>query len=399
MIYHNLLLILLLYTKYNEAYIYPIVCRTCGNKIDAVFNELQLDENRYGLDTVRSVMVPISNGLCGIWWNFLEVYECLSSKYYQQEKAPAPKERSLLDGIGTWMGIVKEEEPPAKCNYYSITIVSVTTLFVMLLLYSVKKMIDYFKEDDYPFEVKFNERFKMCSCKLNGFVYDDQFRNVAAAGMMLKRQLIAGLVAVALVATARCEDDLKVEVLYKPEMCEVKSKSGDMLTMHYTGTLTDGTKFDSSLDRDQPFSFQLGVGQVIKGWDQGLVDMCVGEKRKLVIPPHLGYGDKGAGNVIPGKATLVFEVELINIGDAKQTQTNVFKEIDHDSDNQLSREEVSEYLKKQMVAAEGDVPSDEMKNMLAEHDKLVEEIFIHEDKDKNGFISHDEFSGPKHDEL
>lgn len=194
------------------------------------------------------------------------------------------------------------------------------------------------------------------------------------------------------------KDDLKIDVISVPEGCEVKSKNGDMLTMHYTGTLTDGTKFDSSLDRDQPFSFQLGVGQVIKGWDQGLTDMCVGEKRKLTIPPSLGYGDRGAGNVIPGGATLVFEVELINIGDSAPT-TNVFKEIDADKDNMLSREEVSDYLKKQMVAAEGDVPSDELKNMLNDHDKLVEEIFQHEDKDKNGFISHEEFSGPKHDEL
>nr|XP_023016814.1 FK506-binding protein 2 [Leptinotarsa decemlineata] len=203
----------------------------------------------------------------------------------------------------------------------------------------------------------------------------------------------------AFAAIARSNADLKIEVLYKPETCENKSKNGDMLTMHYTGTLTDGTKFDSSLDREQPFSFQLGVGQVIKGWDQGLTDMCVGERRKLTIPPNLGYGDAGAGNVIPGKATLIFEVELINIGEAQQTTTNVFKEIDANKDNQLSREEVSEYLKKQMVEAEGGTPSEEIQKMIAEHDKLVEEIFQHEDQDKNGYISHSEFSGPKHDEL
>ncbi|XP_015185362.1 PREDICTED: FK506-binding protein 2 isoform X1 [Polistes dominula] len=205
-------------------------------------------------------------------------------------------------------------------------------------------------------------------------------------------------------AVAKNDHGLKVDTVYKPEVCDVRSKKGDQLTMHYTGTLQDGTKFDSSLDRQQPFTFQLGVGQVIKGWDQGLLDMCVGEKRKLVIPPELGYGDTGAGNVIPGGATLTFDVELINISDSPPT-ANVFKEIDANDDKQLSREEVramvSEYLKKQMIEAEQGSPGDneEMKKMLADHDKLVEEIFQHEDKDRNGFISHEEFSGPKHDEL
>jgi len=187
-------------------------------------------------------------------------------------------------------------------------------------------------------------------------------------------------------------EELKIEYVTTNE-CEVKSKNGDQLSMHYSGWLDEerkGPKFDSSLDRGQTFDFQIGVGQVIKGWDEGLLDMCPGDERKLTIPADKGYGDQGAGDVIPGGATLYFDVKLISIGEAP-AQVNIFKAIDKDNDSKLTKEEVLEYIEEQLPA---DQRTDEQNP-----EAITDEIFDHEDKDKDGVISHEEFSGPKHDEL
>lgn len=108
--------------------------------------------------------------------------------------------------------------------------------------------------------------------------------------------------------------DLKTKIVDVREGTGAEAKAGDRVTVHYTGTLTDGTKFDSSRDRGQPFSFTLGRGQVIPGWDHGLVGMKTGGQRTLSIPPEEGYGVRGAGNVIPPNSTLEFDVEMIRIG-------------------------------------------------------------------------------------
>ncbi|XP_062576205.1 peptidyl-prolyl cis-trans isomerase FKBP2-like isoform X2 [Saccostrea cucullata] len=128
--------------------------------------------------------------------------------------------------------------------------------------------------------------------------------------MKISRTVQLGVVVAILAAMVSCEDkeekkrklQIGVKKRVDPEKCTIKSRKGDVLKMHYTGTLEDGTKFDSSLDRNEPFKFTLGSGQVIKGWDQGLLGMCEGEKRKLVIPSDMGYGDRGAPPKIPRKS-------------------------------------------------------------------------------------------------
>jgi len=106
-------------------------------------------------------------------------------------------------------------------------------------------------------------------------------------------------------------DELEIEDMAAGD--GVVAAKGHRVSVHYTGWLTDGSKFDSSLDRGQPFAFELGRGMVIAGWDQGVAGMRVGGKRRLTIPSHLAYGDRGFGNVIPPGSTLVFEVELLDV--------------------------------------------------------------------------------------
>ncbi|XP_057316597.1 peptidyl-prolyl cis-trans isomerase FKBP2-like [Hydractinia symbiolongicarpus] len=131
----------------------------------------------------------------------------------------------------------------------------------------------------------------------------------------MKASIVAFAILVIIFIDASIADKKKLQIGVKKkiENCTRRSKKGDVLKMHYTGKLEDGTEFDSSIPRGEPLSFTLGAGQVIKGWDQGLLNMCEGEKRKLSIPSDLGYGDTGSPPKIPGGATLIFEVELVKI--------------------------------------------------------------------------------------
>eukprot|EP00930_Biecheleria_cincta_P044531 TRINITY_DN3063_c0_g1_i1.p1 TRINITY_DN3063_c0_g1~~TRINITY_DN3063_c0_g1_i1.p1 ORF type:complete len:180 (-),score=46.59 TRINITY_DN3063_c0_g1_i1:179-718(-) len=161
-------------------------------------------------------------------------------------------------------------------------------------------------------------------------------------------------------------------------------QSGKYLQMHYTGTIdetssagTPGKQFDSSRDRGSTFDFKIGQGQVIQGWEEGLVGLCVGAKAILVIPPDMGYGELGAGDDIPGDSTLRFDIEVVGVSDEGTPEPNLFAELDKDSDGKLTKDEVLAYFKK-----EG-------------QDEIPEGLWNDEDKDGDGVITWEEFSGPK----
>merc|ERR1719361_2295147 len=199
-------------------------------------------------------------------------------------------------------------------------------------------------------------------------------------------QVLVAAAAAALTISTTTAAELKVDVYEGDTDCadDKKVKKGDHVKMHYTGTIdessetgTKGKKFDSSRDRNQPFDTQIGVGQVIKGWDEGVAGLCVGSKAKLIIPPDMGYGASGAGGDIPGGATLNFDVEVLEITDGPPPPPNYFTMIDTNGDGFIDEEELSAYFKNMDV------------------DTVPEGLWEREDKDKDGKISWEEFSGPK----
>uniref|UniRef100_F7A491 peptidylprolyl isomerase n=1 Tax=Ciona intestinalis TaxID=7719 RepID=F7A491_CIOIN len=195
-----------------------------------------------------------------------------------------------------------------------------------------------------------------------------------------------------LLQTVYATPHFKIEEVFKPEECERPSRYGDEVFVHFVGKSADtGLEFDRS-HADKPYRFQLGTGEVIEGFDEGLANMCPGEKRKLTIPPHMAYGHKG-GHLpqMPG-GTLLFDVEMVHAQEGPR-HPKVFDSMDIDGDKKLSKFELRDYLRAKVDEA------DAKKMTPQEEVDLVNEILAFEDIDKDGFISKHEFSGSKHEEL
>ncbi|XP_033097516.1 FK506-binding protein 2-like [Anneissia japonica] len=191
--------------------------------------------------------------------------------------------------------------------------------------------------------------------------------------------------------SVKIPEDLKIEVTFKPDECSKTTSHGDKVLVHYTGKLEDGSMFDTSRvnEDSEPIEFPLGSQEVIKGWDYGLVGMCMGEKRRLTIPPRLAYGDQGSGDKVPPGATLIFDVEMIEFKpNWRHGMPNTFRKIDQNDDKILSFEEISDFIKSEGTFTDPDLLK-----------KMTKEVLDRDDRDKNGEISWSEFSGPKHDEL
>lgn len=218
------------------------------------------------------------------------------------------------------------------------------------------------------------------------------------------------LVVISYISYISCTDTVKIDIIDRPKDCKSKAQNGDKVSMHYDGTLLSGKPFDSSRSRNSPFQFVLGAKQVIKCWDEAIPNMCVGEKRKLTCPPEYAYGDRGFGDIIPAKSTLVFEVELLDIissskakkeeakpaeakkevepeeeHDHEHDHPDTFETVDKDGDGQISRDEMAAYIKSYQEESPEEIPSD------SEMDTLISEIFQADDTNKDGTLSKEEY--------
>ncbi|KAI0376025.1 hypothetical protein F5Y04DRAFT_267425 [Hypomontagnella monticulosa] len=186
--------------------------------------------------------------------------------------------------------------------------------------------------------------------------------------LLLSLSLVASIT---LGALASNPSELKIDVTL-PVECDRKTQKGDTIQVHYKGTLaSNGNKFDASYDRGTPFSFHLGGGQVIKGWDQGLLDMCIGEKRTLTVPPEYGYGNRGMGP-IPAGSTLVFETELMGISGVPKPESIVTKATSSASEAASEASEKASTKIAEKIASKVEEAAEVVGTMLADTDDVQE---------------------------
>ncbi|CDQ56995.1 unnamed protein product [Oncorhynchus mykiss] len=220
--------------------------------------------------------------------------------------------------------------------------------------------------------------------------------------MMLPKSLVLNLflclqiynVIVDVTVAVASIDDVKIEVLFTPEDCSKKSKKGDLMNAHYDGYLAkDGSQFYCSRSdkAGHPQWFVLGVGQIIKGLDMALNDMCAGEKRKVTVPPELAFGEKGKGPV-PPNATLIFDVELYSVSKGPRSLES-FRDIDLDDDKVLTRDEMTFYFKVE-YERDGSKPRED-----SFYERMVNDVFQKSDHDRDGLITVKEYNIYEHDEL
>ncbi|XP_078544368.1 peptidyl-prolyl cis-trans isomerase FKBP9 [Lissotriton helveticus] len=202
-------------------------------------------------------------------------------------------------------------------------------------------------------------------------------------------------------------DSVSITTHYKPENCTELSKKGDYLKYHYNATLMDGTLLDSTIDYGKTYNIVLGSGQVVLGMDMGLQNMCVGEKRTVIIPPHLGYGEAGVEGEVPGSAVLVFDIELLELIPGlpegymfiwnEEVPENLFEEIDKDRNGEVPIEEFSEYIHAQVEAGKGKLAPG------FDSAKIIENMFKNQDRNEDGKMTAEEFKlkdeEQHHDEL
>uniref|UniRef100_A0A8J8XUA0 peptidylprolyl isomerase n=2 Tax=Callithrix jacchus TaxID=9483 RepID=A0A8J8XUA0_CALJA len=202
-------------------------------------------------------------------------------------------------------------------------------------------------------------------------------------------------------------DSISITSHYKPPDCSVLSKKGDYLKYHYNASLLDGTLLDSTWNLGKTYNIVLGSGQVVLGMDMGLREMCVGEKRTVIIPPHLGYGEAGVDGEVPGSAVLVFDIELLELVAGLpegymfiwngEVSPNLFEEIDKDGNGEVLLEEFSEYIHAQVASGKGKLAPG------FDAELIVKNMFTNQDRNGDGKVIAEEFKlkdqEAKHDEL